>query len=51
MMTSPVHCSRGRHTEVECERRGLAYSTFRRRRDLAAGMIAGSLNAAGIPEW
>ncbi len=34
----------GRHTEVECERRGWAYSTFRRRRDVAAATIANALN-------
>jgi hypothetical protein len=42
---------RGRHTEVECQKRGLAYSTFRKRRDEAAGIIADSLNASGIEEW
>lgn len=42
---------RGRHTEVECERRGWAYSTFRRRRDDAAKKIASRLNQEGIKAW
>lgn len=42
---------RGRHAEAECRRRGWAYSTFRKRRDKAADIIAGSLNAAGIAVW
>lgn len=42
---------RGRHTEVECQRRGWAYSSFRRRRDNAANRIAEELNAAGVPSW
>ncbi|UCI19293.1 hypothetical protein FJ970_30540 [Mesorhizobium sp. B2-1-8] len=42
---------RGRHTEVECDRRGWAYSTFRRRRENAAKMIAEKLNAAVVPPW
>jgi len=41
----------GRHTEVECQRRGWAYSTFRRRRDMAAEIIAAKLNASGAREW
>ncbi|RWM29433.1 hypothetical protein [Mesorhizobium sp.] len=42
---------RGRHTEVECQRRGWAYSTFRRRRDSAARLIADNLNRQGVPAW
>lgn len=42
---------RNRHTEVECERRGWAYSTFRRRRDDAAKTIAAKLNDAGVSAW
>jgi hypothetical protein len=42
---------RGRHTEVECQRRGWAYSTFRKRRDKAAAVIAARLNAQEIPVW
>ncbi|TIS37530.1 hypothetical protein [Mesorhizobium sp.] len=42
---------RGRHTEVECERRGWAYSTFRARRDNAAQTIARRLNQQGIATW
>ncbi|RWC91674.1 MAG: hypothetical protein EOS72_03190 [Mesorhizobium sp.] len=42
---------RGRHTEVECERRGWAYSTFRRRRDNAAKAIATRLNKDGVKAW
>ncbi|BCM19195.1 hypothetical protein [Mesorhizobium sp. J8] len=42
---------RGRHTEVECQRRGWAYSTFRRRRDKAAALISTRLNAAGVVPW
>ncbi|TIR23997.1 MAG: hypothetical protein E5X34_13155 [Mesorhizobium sp.] len=42
---------RGCHTEVECQRRGWAYSTFRRRRDKAAQTIAQRLNHTGIDSW
>lgn len=40
-----------RHTEVECERRGWAYSTFRRRRDQGAAEIAARLNQQGVDAW
>ena len=41
----------GWDTERECRRRGWAYSTFRRRRDNAAQIVADRLNAAGVPTW
>ncbi|WP_378952155.1 hypothetical protein [Mesorhizobium sp. ANAO-SY3R2] len=41
----------GWDTEAECRRRGWAYSTFRSRRDKAAGIIADALNTAGVPTW
>ncbi|PWJ79785.1 hypothetical protein C7441_11462 [Pseudaminobacter salicylatoxidans] len=42
---------KGRHTEAECQRRGWAYSTFRRRRDNAAARIAEKLNETGVEVW
>lgn len=37
--------------EIECERRGWAYSTFRRRRDDAANAIAKALIGDGARAW
>ena len=42
---------RWRHIEVECQRRGWAYSTFRQRRDDAAKAIATRLNEEGVKAW
>lgn len=42
---------RGWHAKKECQRRGWSYTTFRRRRDRGAEIIAFNLNEAGIELW
>lgn len=42
---------RGCHAKKECQKRGWSYTTFRRRRDRGAEIIALRLNEAGVELW
>jgi len=51
LIASCIWKSRGLLAKKECKRRGWSYTTFRRRRDRAAEIIAFRLNEAQIEVW